>query len=859
MQLTRRSVNVKQTLTRASLLALATFINVSLLTMLLLIAQPCAAIAQRADSQEDLLAKLLSQQTRRAKTIAGISPEIRALIKREWDSMPRHEKTEIFESYLASRYFWKMEELDRAKGIAPPETGDIIDNGICSDGGCEEGRMDTSVWRGFYTQGGWIGKLDDASIGTLPITGWTSATDPGNPALIRNDAGIPIDQDLGSSSTPFNQRCQDPATQSHFSVVGTANDPILGSLLSTTAPVSPNKNSIRIGNICVMVGGERLEKTFVVQAGQSNLSFWYAAVMLDPSTDHADTAVPGFGIHLFANGVNISNLIDMDAGKPGIQNFTIADAANPFFQTFSYPATAYASAAWPIVYRPWTYISVDLSAYVGQTITVMFVNRDCLHGGHFSYAYVDSFCATGENNPTGWAQQNADESKDCGPEGKLCFDYTVPKTINSDTGTELTGTTKITLQLWQNGVPVGAPISSPVFNKDGRYCFTGAQLLAVANGDFDWTAIISHTIPGGTISPTVIGKQGDGVVKGRNNDFKKDCPKDCCGTGRNYVANGSFEEGNQEFKSDFTFSDILTPGDYLVGNSETAAKACKNWDIFGHTNCRDDDKFLIVNGMTNQTTGNSTAWSQTVQVEPSEKEQVYHFCAWFKDLKQCCFNKEPKITLRASTKAGNVSTETETISAPADRCGWQLVSTDITVPAGVTNVNLEILLDQNADGDGNDVAIDDISFAKSDPVPVGTADFNIATQVLNATTNYNITATPVNTQKPDCKYTWSAAEVDSNGNEILTSKVTWTAAGAFNFAGYKGGTLSAGVFKESVTYRITYRVECDCMIARSESFDIRRNPTALGAPMKGGKKKTAKRPADDFIITKVDPAAQKPE
>jgi hypothetical protein len=358
--------------------------------------------------------------------------------------------------------------------------------------------------------------------------------------------------------------------------------------------------------------------------------------------------------------------------------------------------------------------------------------------------------------------------------------------------------------------------------------------------------------PGGTFPVITLTTGGPGA-----NDHTFDVGfsehKACCGTGENYIKNGNFDDGPKGFDSNFTLADTLTPGDYTVGNSETAIKSCENWDIVGHTNCKEDNNFLIVNGMTNQTTGNALAWGQTVQVPKSDKDETYHFCAWFKDLKACCFNQHPKITLEGSTKGHNASSETEVISAPGDKCGWQLVSTDVIVPAGTTNVDLQILLDQNADGDGNDVAIDDISFAGSDPVPAGATDFNIATQVTSGSTDYGITATPLNPQKPDCKYTWTVFEVDASGNEIMPPPVTrqtWTSTGVSNFPGYlMGGTL-AGIFHTSHTYRITYRIDCDCMTAREDSFDIRRNPSVLHGLKKGGKNSPAK---SDFTITRVNP------
>jgi len=43
-----------------------------------------------------------------------------------------------------------------------------------------------------------------------------------------------------------------------------------------------------------------------------------------------------------------------------------------------------------VKYRRWTPQSVDLSAYVGTSVTVEFVVSACMYGGHFAYAYIDA-------------------------------------------------------------------------------------------------------------------------------------------------------------------------------------------------------------------------------------------------------------------------------------------------------------------------------------------------------------------------------------------------------------------------------------------------------------------------------------
>jgi len=46
------------------------------------------------------------------------------------------------------------------------------------------------------------------------------------------------------------------------------------------------------------------------------------------------------------------------------------------------------------LYKPWTLVGVNLSGYVGQTLTVVITNVDCSFGGHFVKSYWDFLCGT---------------------------------------------------------------------------------------------------------------------------------------------------------------------------------------------------------------------------------------------------------------------------------------------------------------------------------------------------------------------------------------------------------------------------------------------------------------------------------
>jgi gliding motility-associated-like protein len=90
-----------------------------------------------------------------------------------------------------------------------------------------------------------------------------------------------------------------------------------------------------------------------------------------------------------------------DAGHPaGDQPRFEAKLLDQNGQTI--PCTYYYVAAGPgsgfqtcggIQYKTWTTIGVDVTPYIGQTVTLDFATGDCGQGAHFGYAYVDAGCA----------------------------------------------------------------------------------------------------------------------------------------------------------------------------------------------------------------------------------------------------------------------------------------------------------------------------------------------------------------------------------------------------------------------------------------------------------------------------------
>lgn len=178
----------------------------------------------------------------------------------------------------------------------------------------------------------------------------------------------------------------------------------------------------------------------------------------------------------------------------------------------------------------------------------------------------------------------------------------------------------------------------------------------------------------------------------------------CC-DGKNEVVNGNFEFGNTGFNSAYTQTTATYPGEYDV----TTSAANFGATITDHSYCDDptayatNDMFMVVNGKTQQS-GSSIVWEQTLtNLEIGEE---YKFCANFKDMEQCTFNIYPNITMSANGNSINQIIDTD----DANPCDWQRLEICFIAEDDVTHLRIE--LDETGNGDGNDVAIDDIALMK---------------------------------------------------------------------------------------------------------------------------------------------------
>lgn len=167
-------------------------------------------------------------------------------------------------------------------------------------------------------------------------------------------------------------------------------------------------------------------------------------------------------------------------------------------------------------------------------------------------------------------------------------------------------------------------------------------------------------------------------------------------TGTNLIPNGNFSLGKSDFTSDYAFASLNSnEGQYWVGND------VPKWNI-SYGNCKDhtsgSGNMLMVNG---SSLLKAKVWSTTINVLPNTS---YNFSFWLQSLRSVNPAK-----LRFSIN--NVLME-KNVNGENTSCNWSFWQTSWN-SGNLSKAELSIIND-NSLNDGNDFAIDDISFSKID-------------------------------------------------------------------------------------------------------------------------------------------------
>jgi gliding motility-associated-like protein len=116
----------------------------------------------------------------------------------------------------------------------------------------------------------------------------------------------------------------------------------------------------------------RLQYNFTVTPTSNLIIVQYAVVLQDPG--HSVMSQPRFEIQLYDQ------------------------LGNPIPCTFYQEAAAQGIPGWGscgnVQYKNWTTFGVEVTNYVGQTVTLDVATGDCSLGGHYGYAYVSASCSS---------------------------------------------------------------------------------------------------------------------------------------------------------------------------------------------------------------------------------------------------------------------------------------------------------------------------------------------------------------------------------------------------------------------------------------------------------------------------------
>ena len=128
-------------------------------------------------------------------------------------------------------------------------------------------------------------------------------------------------------------------------------------------------------------GGESIQQTYTVTAANALLTYNYAVVLNDGG--HANGEQPYFSISVLdgsGNPIPCFQYYQQIAAGTVPAGYKLANQTSPVDGTNVY-------------YLPWTSNSLNMSAYIGQTLTIKFTAAGCVGGAHFGYAYLDASCS----------------------------------------------------------------------------------------------------------------------------------------------------------------------------------------------------------------------------------------------------------------------------------------------------------------------------------------------------------------------------------------------------------------------------------------------------------------------------------
>jgi PKD repeat protein len=139
---------------------------------------------------------------------------------------------------------------------------------------------------------------------------------------------------------------------------------------------------------------ESISYTFLVGPNDKYLYINYAVVINEP------TDVRHLGLDRTYFSMSLKNNLNQEIACSKVDVYANSVSSNiPGFirsnvEPWNSDPTKPLTERLSVVYKPWSLALVDLSSYIGTTVTLNFATGDCLSGGHWAYAYVNAYTST---------------------------------------------------------------------------------------------------------------------------------------------------------------------------------------------------------------------------------------------------------------------------------------------------------------------------------------------------------------------------------------------------------------------------------------------------------------------------------
>jgi PKD repeat protein len=208
---------------------------------------------------------------------------------------------------------------------------------------------------------------------------------------------------------------------------------------------------------------ESLSYTFLVGSNDKYLYINYAVVLNETNSLHTGTDRTYFSMSLKDENNEVFECSKVDVfvnSQSNIPGFILS------------PVTSWNEGNGDngrVFYKPWSATLIDLTPFVGTTVTLNFATGDCLSGGHWAYAYVNAFTSSVGIKTT--ASSGSDSEVFCqGNEINFFSDFTGRYDGES--------------YLWDFGDGTGSTLKSPThaYTVQGEYTVTLSVTSPLING-----------------------------------------------------------------------------------------------------------------------------------------------------------------------------------------------------------------------------------------------------------------------------------------------------------------------------------------------------------------------------------------